>query len=82
MARVRGSARVVLIGSCGKGAVAFVLMGKEGPSGRPLTGVQTSPREECWSPPPPLVMGSFLFLPSSFSFPQSRQRCAHCMLTF
>lgn len=37
---------VVLIGNSGK--EAFVLKGKENPSGRPFTRIQTSPRGECW----------------------------------
>lgn len=64
---------VVLIGSCGKEALAFTLKSKEGPSGRPFTRIQTSLREECWFHG--LVMGNlfsflsfFLLLPFFFLF--------------
>lgn len=69
MACFQESVCVVLIGNRGK--EVFVLKGKEGPSGRPFTRIQTSPRGECWFHRP--IMGglfSFLsfFLSLSFFF--------------
>lgn len=75
MACFQESVCAVLIGNCGKEALAFVFKGKQGPAGRPFSGIQTSPREECWSC---LIIRGLLSFLSSFyisfflpSFPPS-----------